>query len=147
MTKMPDEAHLKAYDRVLFAGSVVSLFWTAIKERRKHGKFPLKALADATGIDPAKISRDFSGEPNWRLHTAVDIASALDLDLELRARDRKTGMVFTASGPIAGPNYVTASSDRVGSASTEPATESSGEKVESKTFDGTSVTILSSVAA
>ena len=146
---MPNEAHLKAYDRTLFSASVVSLFWAAITERRRHEKFPLKALADATGIDPAKISRDFSGEPNLRAHTMADIAGALDLDLELRARHRKTGVVFIASGPLSGPNYVTASSGgAAGSPPTaEPAAQTLTETVESTTFNGASVTILSAANA
>ena len=144
---MPNEAHLKTYDRTLFSSSVVSLLWGVIKERRKHEKFPLKALADATGIDPAKISRDFSGEPNWRLHTAVDIASALDMDLELRARHRKTGMVFTASGPVSSPNYVRTSSGGAAQPPSEPVPESCADRVESRTVNGASMTILSAATA
>jgi hypothetical protein len=100
MKKSPMVKRLAEYDRVLFAESVVGLFWAAIKERRKSGKYPLQALADATGIDKGKISRDFSSAPNWRLSTVVDIANALDLDLEIRARSRETGQTLTPSGPV-----------------------------------------------
>lgn len=100
MPKMNNDAYARSYRKAFFSSSVVSLFWALLNERRKAGKFPLQQIAEKTGIDKAKISRDFSGNPNWTIATMVDIGDALDVDLEIRARDRKTGQIFAPSGPI-----------------------------------------------
>ena len=89
---------LRAYDRALFSESISSLFWGVIRERRKHGKFTNQSIADAAGVDKAKLSRDFSGARNLTTHTIVNYASALGVDLEIRARDRETGAIFTSRG-------------------------------------------------
>lgn len=100
MSKTNKTEYVRDYARAFFSESVVSLFWAVINDRRRTAKLPLQAIADATGIDKAKISRDFNGSPNWRTSTMVDIGNALGVDLEIRARDRATGVVFTPAGPI-----------------------------------------------
>jgi hypothetical protein len=94
---------------MLFSESVVSLFWAVIKERRKSGKYTLQSVADAAGVDKAKVSKDFSGTPNWKSNTIVDYAGALGVDLEIRARDRTTGAIITPSGPIESTMVLTGS--------------------------------------
>lgn len=104
---------MRDYDRMFFSESVISLFWAVIKDKRKRGKFTLQSVADAAGVDKSKISRDFSGAPNWQLNTMVDYASALGIDLEIRARDRQTGAIITPSGPVESPYLMGKSSGKV----------------------------------
>jgi hypothetical protein len=44
------------------------------------------------------VSRWFKGDPNWTVNTIANIANALNVDLEIKARDRKTGVIYTPSG-------------------------------------------------
>ena len=91
--------HLRDYDRSMLRSQFASLFWSVITERRKRG-FKLRMLADALGKDKSVVSRWFSGEPNWTLNTISDIAGALDLELHIEAKDRKSGQVFSAHGVV-----------------------------------------------
>ena len=92
---------LIAYDREMLRSAFVSLFWSIINRKKHHGGFPLKTLADKIGVHKSAPSRWFSGgHPNWTVNTISDIANALDLDLEIRARDRKTGEIYTHYGLI-----------------------------------------------
>ena len=94
---------VRAYDRAMLRAQFASLFWAAILERRKAGKFTLAALAKALGKNKGEVSRWFSGDaPNWTIGTVAEIAHALDLEIHLEARDRSTGMTLTASGPKVG---------------------------------------------
>ena len=91
---------VRAYDRAMLREQFASLFWAAIMEKRKTGKFTLASLAKALGKNKGEVSRWFSGEaPNWTLGTVAEIAYALDLQIHIEARDRSTGMILTASGP------------------------------------------------
>lgn len=85
--------HLKL--RRLFS----SIFWGVVSERKKRGGYLLQSLADAVDRDKSQVSRWFSGNPNWTLDTIADVAEALDLELRIEARERSTGMLFTACGP------------------------------------------------
>jgi hypothetical protein len=94
---------VREYDRLMLRSSFVSLFWAVIKERKRHGKFTLRSIADAIGRDKSTVSRWFSNDqPNWELDTISDLAWALDLNLEVTARARDTGTIFASTGPIAG---------------------------------------------
>ena len=91
---------VRAYDRAMLRAQFASLFWAAIMEKRKSGKFTLVGLAKALGKNKGEVSRWFSGEaPNWTLGTVAEIAYALDLQIHVEARDRSTEVVLTASGP------------------------------------------------
>ena len=95
-----DARRLAEYDRDMFRSTFVSMFWTAIAERRKRGKFTLQSLAEKLGIDKSAVSRWFSGDepPNWTVDTIADVAGALDLELKVEAKERATGRVITAVG-------------------------------------------------
>src|ERR1700757_501534 len=88
------DALLAAYDRGMLRSAFVSLFWSIISHRKQQGSFALKTLSDKIGVHKSAPTRWFSGErPNWTVNTIADIANALDVDLEIRARDRVTGAV------------------------------------------------------
>ena len=92
---------LLAYDREMLRSAFVSLFWSIISRKNRHGGFPLKTLADKIGVHKSAPSRWFSGRhTNWTVNTISDIANALDLDLEIRAHDRKTGETYTPYGLV-----------------------------------------------
>jgi hypothetical protein len=100
------EQRLLEYDRAMLRSAFVSLFWAAISDRKRRGKYTLQMLADKLGTNKSSVSRWFSKDPpNWGIDTISDVASALQLDMEIRATDRITGAVFTSSG-IATPVQV-----------------------------------------
>lgn len=68
--------------------------------RRKRDKYKLQSLADAMKRDKSEVSRWFSKPPNWQLNTISDIANALDLEIEIRARERSTGVVYAPYGVV-----------------------------------------------
>ena len=91
---------VRAYDREMLRAQFASLFWAAILEKRRHGKYTLSELAKALGKNKGEVSRWFSsGAPNWTLGTIAEIAYALDLQITVEALDRSTGVVMTAYGP------------------------------------------------
>jgi hypothetical protein len=93
---------LIAYDREMLRSAFVSLFWSIIFRKKQRGEFPLKELADKIGVHKSAPSRWFSdGHPNWTVNTISNIANALDLDLEITARDRVTGERYAPQGLIA----------------------------------------------
>lgn len=90
---------LRDYDREMLRSMFVSLFWVAIQERKRRGRFTLQELAKGLGVGKSIVSRWFSGQsPNWQSDTISDIANALDLDIEVKAIDRSTGAIITPSG-------------------------------------------------
>jgi len=92
---------LKAYDREMLRSAFASLFWVVITYRKEHGGFSLKALADRIGVNKSEPSRWFSGpRPNWTLNTVADLAGALGVDLEIRARDSSVGVIFAPYGTV-----------------------------------------------
>src|ERR1700730_17065821 len=90
------------FDRGMLRSAFVSLFWSVIEYRRKRGGFVLQTLAAGLGINKSAVSRWFRGpiQPNWTIDTIADLAHALDLDLEVRATDRRTGVVFASYGVV-----------------------------------------------
>jgi transcriptional regulator with XRE-family HTH domain len=95
-----DPKYERAYDRSILRSAFVSLFWAIISDRKKRNGFTLVQLAKTMGANKAEITRWFKGDPNWTLNTVASIASALDVELEVRARDRTTGAVFTPAGAV-----------------------------------------------
>lgn len=126
---------LQTYDRALFSESVMSLFWGVIRERKKSSKFTMQSVADGAGMDKGKVSRDFSGTPNLTFNTAVDYANALGVDLEVRARDRQTGTIYTSRG-TAPAGYALASSTTTSGLQPAPSgqAESGGRELEETIF-------------
>lgn len=106
------EQQLREYDRGLLRSGVISLFWGVINERKRTGGYKLQALADALDVNKGLVSRWLSGDPNWRLNTLADVGNALNLDIEVRARDRTTGAEFTSAGRVV-PTAVLSGTDRV----------------------------------
>jgi hypothetical protein len=101
---------LWAFDRGMLRGAFASLFWGVVSERRKKGILTMQGLAEALCLDKSAVSRWFGDPPNWTLNTIADIAHALDLELEITARDRKTGIVYTPHGRE-DPAYASTPSD------------------------------------
>lgn len=84
----------------LLRSAMVSAFWGVISARREAG-MKLVDVAEKLGINKSAISRWFSGPtPNWSLSTISDLANALDVEVEIVLRDRKTGEVFTPTGKV-----------------------------------------------
>jgi hypothetical protein len=98
ISRRDDPKYLKAYDRGMLRSAFVSLFWGVIMERRKRGAFTLLSLAKKLGTNKGEVSRWFSTDPNWTINTISNIANALNLDIQIRAIDRSTGVVYTPSG-------------------------------------------------
>jgi hypothetical protein len=130
------EQRLLEYDRAMLRSAFVSLFWAAISDRKRRGKYTLQMLADKLGTNKSSVSRWFSKDPpNWGIDTISDVASALQLDMEIRARDRITGAVFTSSG-IATPVQVSTTPQRLIKPS-QTDTETEGMIVVPQTFTHT----------
>jgi transcriptional regulator with XRE-family HTH domain len=88
----------RAYERGLLRAAFVSLFWAVIMERKKRENFTFQSLAKMLGTNKGEVSRWFSGSPNWTINTIAAIAHALGLDLQITARERATGAIFTPAG-------------------------------------------------
>ena len=96
--KRTDPRYVRAYDRGVLRTAFVSLFWAVIAERKKTAGFTLQALAKALGTNKGQVSRWFNDEPNWTINTIASIASALGVELQIQARDLRTGAIFTPAG-------------------------------------------------
>jgi hypothetical protein len=95
------EEFLADYRRGMMRSAFVSLFWNVISYKKENGGFSLKWLADKLGIHKSLPTRWFSADrPNWTANTIADIAGALDIDIEIRARDRSTGILFAPHGIV-----------------------------------------------
>jgi transcriptional regulator with XRE-family HTH domain len=93
---------LRVYDRGMLRSAFVSLFWGVISSKKGRGDFTLSKLAQVLGIDKSAFSRWFGGRtrPNWQIDTIADIAHVLDLEIEIIARDRTTGISYTPAGQV-----------------------------------------------
>lgn len=96
-TKREIRERERRFDRDLLRSSFISVFWSVFNARKKNG-YSFTRLAEDSGIDKSAISRAFRGLPNWEIDTIADVADALDVDLIVTARDRKTGQVHTDHG-------------------------------------------------
>jgi hypothetical protein len=98
-SRKSDPKFVRAYERGLLRSAFVSLFWSVITERRKRDpSFTLQGLARKLNANKAEVSRWFRGDPNWTVNTIASLATALDLELHIEARERTTGIVFVPSG-------------------------------------------------
>jgi hypothetical protein len=108
MTRRQKISPEREYDRGLLRSKLVSLFWAVITERKKEpGGFPLQRLADNLPADKAQVSRWFNGLPNWETDTIADIGSVLGVDIQITARDRRNGRIYSASGVLSGVSTAT----------------------------------------
>ena len=99
MNDFDQEDFDREYDRSMLRSELVSLFWAVVTERKKApGGYTLQQLADSLGINKSQVSRWFNGLPNWEANTIADIASALGVDLQVVARDRHDGRLYTPVG-------------------------------------------------
>ena len=99
-TNFKDPQEQREFRSHMLRSSIVSAFWCVISTRRESG-LKLVDVAEKLGINKSAISRWFSGStPNWSLSTISDLANALDVEVEIVLRDRKTGEVFTPTGKV-----------------------------------------------
>ena len=88
------------YDRAMLRSAILSVFWAAISHRKSNEKYTFQELADRLGVNKSVISKWFSDDPNWKTNTMADIAGALNLDIQMFARDTRNGNLFCSSGQI-----------------------------------------------
>jgi hypothetical protein len=94
---------MRKYDRQMLRSAFVSMFWAVIADRKRRDGYRLLDLADALRVGKSVISKWFSrsGSPaNWNLSTMADIASALDVEIDVQLRERSTGVVYKPSGKV-----------------------------------------------
>jgi len=88
----------RSYRRQMVRSSFQSLFWHVLLERKKEIGLTLKGLADRLNINKSYISRSFSEPPNWQIDKISDMSDALNVDIIITARDRRTGRIYTPHG-------------------------------------------------
>lgn len=132
MTDNFNRDEMGEYDRQMYRSALVTLFWKIISDRkRRSGGYKLQKLADDLSVNKSTVSRWFSSSlPNWEADTVADIASALDVEIEIRATDRSDGTIYSSTGrrpqPPAAP---TSTSPVPGSPSSGPDTKGAASKV------------------
>jgi transcriptional regulator with XRE-family HTH domain len=90
---------IQEYDRDLLRSAFEGVFWSVVEKRRAAG-MTFQDIADAAGRDKTTVSKWFNDDQkNWTIETLADIAGALDVELVIRARERKDGTMHTPSGP------------------------------------------------
>lgn len=98
-----DPERMRDYRRGALRSAFVSLFWSVIQDKKQKQLYKLQALADTLGIHKSTVSRWFSPDmPNWEVDTIADIADALGLEIQVIAKDRETGILYSPSGPVVG---------------------------------------------
>jgi hypothetical protein len=60
----------------------------------------MKDLSYELGVDKSYISRSFSTPPNWQIDKISDFADALGVEIDLVARDLRSGEIFTPTGKL-----------------------------------------------
>lgn len=89
------------YKRGALRFAIVSAFWGVIQHRKTQSGFTLQQLADKVGTNKSTVSRWFSAAlPNWEIDTMADIADALEVELEIRVNDKKSGRVYSPTGLV-----------------------------------------------
>ena len=89
----------RVLDRQMLRALFQSAFMSVIQTRKAREGYQLKQLAEDTQNLKSTVSRWFSSDPpNWQIDTMADIADALDLEVVLQLKDRKSGEVHTALG-------------------------------------------------
>ena len=99
MSIKTDPKFRRAFERGVLRSAFKSLFWAIIVERKKRPEgFTLTGLAKAISTSKHEVSRWFNGDPNWEINTIANIADALDVEIEIQAKDRKSGAIYTPAG-------------------------------------------------
>lgn len=129
---------LRLYDRAMLRSMFSSLMWSAIMGKRKEHKLTLVGLANALSVDKSVISRWFAGRtrPNWQVNTIADLAHVLDLEIEVTARDRSTGIIYTAAGPAKRQQATTGSEHDAGQIrqATPPVSATFGDSTSDRSY-------------
>jgi ribosome-binding protein aMBF1 (putative translation factor) len=86
------------YRRHMLRSTFQSLFWHVFSARKKESGLTGTGLADRLGHTKSYVSRLFTDAPNWQIDKLSDLSEALDVDLVVEARDRKTGRMFAPHG-------------------------------------------------
>jgi transcriptional regulator with XRE-family HTH domain len=102
MNRKNDPKFTRAYVRGMLRSAFVSLFWAIISERKKRIGLTLQEVAKLVGVNKAELSRWFKGDPNWTINTIASLAHALNVELQIKAVDIKTGEVYTPAGLLMG---------------------------------------------
>lgn len=89
---------VRDYKRLLLRAQFQSLIWNAFSARKKIFSWKMKDLAERAGVHKSYLSRCFNTPQNWQIDRIADFADALDLELVIEARDRKTGMIVHPGG-------------------------------------------------
>ena len=71
-----------------------SLFWGALQDKHRR----IDDIADRTKYNKEHVRCLFRRDAWWSINAISDVAEALDLELNVEARDRTTGKVYTPSG-------------------------------------------------
>jgi DNA-binding phage protein len=109
-SRRSDPKFVQSYERGMLRSAFKSLFWAIISEKKKReAGFTMMKLARDVSTSKHEVSRWFNGDPNWTINTIANLASALNVDVEIRAIDRRTGAVFLPSGMQATPVRITTS--------------------------------------
>lgn len=95
-----NEKFLREFSQQMLRSMVQSVFVSVFNGRRKKNKLTQSELAKKMGVNRSIISRDLAVPPNWTVDKISDMAEALNVDIEIIARDRETGECHTARGVI-----------------------------------------------
>lgn len=88
----------REFNREMLRSSIVSVFLTALKEKKDRDSYSFADLARDMKTSKSVVSRWFYGTPNWTLNTVSDLCEVLGLELEVKAKDRSTGEIYTDHG-------------------------------------------------
>jgi hypothetical protein len=89
----------RTHDRQMLRALFQSAFMSVIQTRKAREGYQLKQLAEDTQNLKSTVSRWFSSNPpNWQIDTMADIADALDLEVVLQLKDRKSKEMHTELG-------------------------------------------------
>ena len=95
------EAKQRAYDHMMLRKAFSSLMWNVfVWKRDRNPSYTKQMLATELGVNKSAPSRWFSSSPNWTLNTIADLAWALDVEIEISAREKNSGTVFMPSGLV-----------------------------------------------
>lgn len=101
----------KAFERGVLRAAFRSLFWAVINEKKKQpGGYKLVDLANMMSVSKHEVSRWFNGDPNWTVNSLANIATALNVEIQVQAVDKATGRIITPAGVKYAPRTITAES-------------------------------------
>lgn len=89
MSKLADRVREPGFDKSVRRYELVLDFITDIEDEMRRRKIKRSGLAALLGKSRAWISKVMNKQPNLTFFTAYDIADALNMDLEVRARPRR----------------------------------------------------------